>query len=161
MASNASRGAAAKARTKKWLIAQGYQVADLERVHWIFTSKGRLPTKRDQFASDLLAVSALEDVAPVGPTASIWFVQVKSGKSAIGGTFPDARRKFAEFSFPPSAAQVVIAWAPRARHPRIVDCTVPRLASGRTSDGSNSVVRGPAGSAPLGEETATRPTRQR
>lgn len=126
MASNASRGAAAKARTKKWLQAHGYQVADLERVHWIFTPKGPLPTKRDQFGADLLAVPMTDrgawlGLGGVGPS-DVVFVQVKSGKSAIGGTFPDARRKFAEFSFPRTTAQVVIAWPPRARVPRIVVC---------------------------------------
>ena len=98
-------------------------MADLERVHWIFTSKGRIPTKKDQMASDLLAV-ATPAVNPyavtTGRDARVLFVQVKSGKSAIGGTFPDARRKFAAFSFPGCTLQVVIAWAPRARHPRIV-----------------------------------------
>ena len=112
MASNASRGAAAKGRAKKWLIAQGFQVADLERVHWIFTPRGRLPTKRDQFGSDLLAMNGI----------TIIFVQVKSGKSAIGGTFPAARRAFAEFTFPPGVRRWVLAWPPRARAPRIVDC---------------------------------------
>ena len=103
MASNAERGARAKSRTKKWLEAQGYQVADLERVYWIFTPKGRLPTKKDQFASDLLAVrDPLVRVPPyrvfhqemIG-VADVVFVQVKSGKSASGGTFPAARRAFA------------------------------------------------------------------
>lgn len=56
MASNASRGAAAKARTKKFLQARGYQVADMEKVFYIFTPKGRIPTKRDQLGADLLAV---------------------------------------------------------------------------------------------------------
>lgn len=112
MPSNASRGAAAKARTKRWLMAAGYQVADLEKVHWIFTPKGRIPKKNDQFASDLLAVN----------DRFVLFIQVKSGKSAIGGTFPAARREFAKFTFPPTSKQYVIAWPPRARAPRIVEC---------------------------------------
>ena len=121
MSSNAAKGARAKARTKAWLIAQGYQVADLEKVYWIVTAKGRLPVKRDQLGSDLLAmITPGTFVSRAMPIASVCFVQVKSGKSAIGGRFPDARRKFAEFSFPRSTAQVVIAWPPRARTPRIV-----------------------------------------
>lgn len=116
MASNASRGARAKSRTKAWLIAQGYQVADLEQVYWIFTPAGRVPRKRDQFASDLLAVNG----------AHVVFVQVKSGESARGGTFPAARREFAKFVFPPASRQFVIAWPTRARVPRLVNCTVSK-----------------------------------
>jgi hypothetical protein len=110
MASNASRGAAAKGRTKKYLIAHGYEVADLEVVRWIVTRGQRIPVKRDQLGSDLLAVNEAE----------IIFVQVKSGKAAVGGTFPQARRVFAETTIPPAAQQWIIAWPPRARVPRIV-----------------------------------------
>lgn len=115
MPSNASRGAQAKSRTKKWLIAKGYQVGNLEEVRWVFKPDGggRIPVKRDQFGSDLLAVSAREIV----------FVQVKSGASAATGRFPEARRRFADFRFPPNSKQWVVAWAPRAREPRIVDMT--------------------------------------
>ena len=113
MSSNAARGARAKARTKQWLIARGYQVGDLEVVRWIVKPGGdRIPVKRDQFGSDLIAVSA-DDVL---------FVQVKSGESARGGTFPDARRKFQAFTFPTTTKQIVIAWPPRARVPRVVQC---------------------------------------
>ena len=108
--SNAAKGAYYKGKTKLWLQAQGYQVADLEVVRWIFVKGGRLPVKRDQFGADLLAVNATE----------IRFVQVKSGEAARGGTFPAARRTFGEFVFPPSAPCCVIAWPPRARTPRIV-----------------------------------------
>lgn len=111
MATNVSRGAAAKGRTKRYLIERGYQVADLEVVRYIFGKGGRMPVKRDQFGSDLLAVS---DVAVV-------FVQVKSGESARGGTFPDARREFAKFTFPTGAVRRIIAWPPRARQPRVID----------------------------------------
>lgn len=116
MASNASRGALAKARTKKWLVARGYQVGNLEEVRWIFrpgSEGGRMPVKRDQFGSDLLAVSAKEIV----------FVQVKSGEAARTGKFPEARRKFSEFTFPSGAKQWVVAWPPRSRDPRVVDMT--------------------------------------
>ena len=111
MATNVSRGAAAKGRTKKYLIERGWQVADLEVVRYIFGKGGRVPVKRDQFGSDLLAVNDLEVV----------FVQVKSGKTAAGGTFPDARREFAKFTFPAGAVRRIIAWPPRARHPRVID----------------------------------------
>lgn len=110
---NATRGAYFKARTRKYLQKHGYQVAALEVVHWIFTPKGRLPTKRDQFGSDILAMNGTEVV----------FVQVKGGEAARTGYFPDARRKFEEFTFPPGTKQWVVAWAPRAREPRILDMT--------------------------------------
>ncbi|CAB4187287.1 hypothetical protein UFOVP1601_17 [uncultured Caudovirales phage] len=110
MATNVSRGAAAKGRTKKYLQAQGYQVADLEVVRYIFGKGGRMPVKRDQFGSDLLAVNEREVV----------FVQVKSGKSAAGGSFPDARREFAKHVFPHFATLLIVAWPPRARQPRLV-----------------------------------------
>lgn len=112
MASNVSRGARAKARTKAWLIARGYQVADLEKVYWLFKAGARIPIKKDQLGCDLLAVSA----------GNVLFIQVKSGRAAIGGTFPDARRTFAQFTFPAFTKQLVIAWPPRARVPRIVRC---------------------------------------
>lgn len=120
MPSNAERGARAKGRTKTWLESFGYQVADLEKVYWVMTPKGRLPTKRDQFASDLLAVKRHGFDGIAGDEYGVLFVQVKSGQSARGGTFPNARRKFAEYSWPGCTTQVVIAWPPRARQPRIV-----------------------------------------
>lgn len=113
MASNSSRGAYYKKRTKAWLIAKGYQVAALEVVRWVYRpGRPPMPVKRDQFGSDLLAMNAIE----------ILFVQVKGGKAAIGGTFPDARRKFAEHVFPPGARRIVVGWPPRARRPRVVEC---------------------------------------
>jgi hypothetical protein len=111
VASNASRGAAAKGRTKAWLLERGYQVADLEVVRWMFGPGGRVPVKRDQFGSDLLAMSATEIV----------FVQVKSGATAAGGTFPEARRAFAAVQFPIGVRRLIIAWPPRARAPRIIE----------------------------------------
>lgn len=114
MTSNAARGAYFKARSKKWLESHGYQVGDLELVRWVYPpDRDPFPTKRDQFGSDLLAVKA----------DAIVFVQVKGGKSAEGGTFPAARRAFAVFTFPPSVQCWVMAWAPRAREPRIVVCS--------------------------------------
>jgi hypothetical protein len=68
--------------------------------------------KRDQFGADLIAMN----------WRWIVFVQVKSGKSAVGGTFPEARRTFAQFVFPDYVQRWVVAWAPRARAPRVVIC---------------------------------------
>lgn len=111
MASNASRGAYYKGKAKQWLERRGYQVAFLERVQWIFRPGQRpIPIKRDQFGSDLLAVSGKR----------IIFVQVKSGETATGGSFPAARREFDKFVFPPSAQRVILAWPPKARAPRVI-----------------------------------------
>jgi hypothetical protein len=110
VASNASRGARAKGRTKVYLEARGYQVADLEIVRWIFAAGRRVPVKRDQFGSDLLAMSETE----------IIFVQVKSGTSAATGMFPDAQREFRKHRFPPKVRRLVVAWVPRAREPRLI-----------------------------------------
>lgn len=112
MASNASRGAAAKSKTKKWLEARGYQVAYLEVVRFIWRPVGPpLPVKRDQFGSDLLAMNAEQ----------IIFVQVKSGQSAEGGTFPQARREFAKHIYPSHVRRVIVAWPFRARQPRVME----------------------------------------
>lgn len=121
MPSNAARGARAKSRTKKWLEAQGYSVVDLEKVYWVMTPKGRLPIKKDQMGADLLAVFS-RDGPPLSclPPASHLWVQVKSGQSAAHGTFPAARREFTRYAVPWQDAQVVMAWPPRARQPRIV-----------------------------------------
>lgn len=108
---NARRGAYYKNRTRKWLEAAGWQVGDLERVAYV--GPDRIPVKRDQFGSDLLAVSGRRLV----------FIQVKSGK--ITGNFPEARRAFDSFRFPPFAGRLVIAWAHGASTPRIVNMAAP------------------------------------
>lgn len=114
--SNAQRGAYFKLKTKRWLIAQGYQVADLEIVKWIYRPGGKpIPVKRDQFASDLLAVCSTHLI----------FVQVKGGAQCVGkGKFGEAQRAFSAFRWPNTdvCRRWVIAWAPRARAPRIIEC---------------------------------------
>jgi hypothetical protein len=112
--SNAQRGAYYKARTKQWLERLGYQVAAMEIVRWIPRDGEKpIPVKRDQFASDLLAMNATE----------IIFVQVKSGRGATpGGTFPEAREKFEAFTFPLSVQRWIVAWPRGARTPRVVKC---------------------------------------
>lgn len=112
MASNASRGAAAKGRTRKWLTARGYSVGDLEIVRWVYKhGRPAFAVKKDQWASDLLAVGH----------DTVIFVQVKSGESARGGTFPSARREFASFTFPTMARTIILGWPPDARVPRLVE----------------------------------------
>lgn len=113
MNTNAKKGAYFKARSKRYLESKGFVVGDLELVRWIYKDgRPAFATKRDQFASDLLAVSA----------KNVIFVQSKGGVSAGGGTFPAARRKFAEYQFPPWVRCWVMAWPPRASVPRIVEC---------------------------------------
>lgn len=135
MASNAAKGARYKARTRIWLAAQGYQVAEMEVVRWVGApatdgkaGRGRFPVKRDQFASDLMGMRA----------DGIVFVQIKGGKAAAGGgTFPEAQRKFAEFVFALGARRWIVAWPPRAREPRVIDCTdlpVPQKRAAATTE---------------------------
>lgn len=112
MASNVSKGASAKAKSKKWLQARGYTVGDLEIVRWVYKSgRPAFAVKKDQWGADLLAL---------GHNVAI-FVQCKSGESARGGTFPSARREFAAFTFPAHTRQIVMGWPPQARVPRIVE----------------------------------------
>lgn len=111
MASNASRGQRAKERSKKWLERRGYTVGYLERVRFIFRGGRPIPRKQDQFASDLLALGH----------DTVLFVQVKSGDSARGGTFPAARRAFGAFRFPAACRLLIMAWPPGARVPRLVE----------------------------------------
>jgi hypothetical protein len=108
VSSAAAKGAYYKLRTKRFLEAQGYQVGFLERVLFIHTAKGRVPIKRDQFGSDLLALNATRIV----------FVQVKGGRSRHD-QLAAARRAFAAFAFPPGTEQWIVLWAPRARRPEI------------------------------------------
>ena len=110
--SNARKGSYYKARSKKWLIDHGWLVWDMEVMHWIYPpGREPFPVKHDQLASDLGAMKG----------DRIAFIQVKGGEAASGGTFPAARRAFAAFQFPSFVEQWVMAWAPRAREPRIVE----------------------------------------
>ena len=105
--SNASKGNYYKLRTKKWLEKKGYQVAFLERVMSLFTPRGIIHTKKDQFGSDLLAVSADELI----------FVQVKLNQTHNA----DALKEFAKYTFPKFTQQWIVVWTPKAREPEIVE----------------------------------------
>ena len=131
MSSNATRGAYFKAKTRKWLLTQGWQVADLEIVRWVFTPKGRLGAKRDQFGADLLAMRS----------TGLLFVQVKGGKQAAGqGQFPSAQREFQRYDWPTTAVRLaIIAWAPRAREPRIIDVPISNGPAGNTGNSAGGV----------------------
>jgi hypothetical protein len=109
MPSAVAKGQYWKTRTKKWLEAQGYQVAFLERMLWIQTAHGRCPVKRDQFASDLLAVNEHQVI----------FVQVKGGVSRKSN-LAAARGAFGQYAFPLGTQQWIVCWAPRARQPEVV-----------------------------------------
>ena len=110
MKSNAQKGSYFKTKTKKWLEAQGYQVGFLERMFMLFIKGRMIPIKRDQFGSDLLAVS--ED--------DIIFVQVKMGKDNVAS----ARKEFDKFVFPCFSQRWIVAWEPRVREPIVIK--VPR-----------------------------------
>jgi len=111
MPSNASRGSYYKKRSKKWLEAHGYQVGHLEVMRVIFTPDGPIPTKRDQWGSDLLAMRA-DEGKPI-------FVQVKSG---LKPNLAEARRKFKEHVFARDTRRVIHVWTPGAREPQVFEC---------------------------------------
>lgn len=112
---NSKRGAYYKARTRRWLETRGWQVADMEVIRWVNAGAKRFGVKRDQLASDLLAVNS----------RTVAFIQVKGGKTAGGnGQFLDAQRKFQACIFPQGTVQAIVAWSPGAKRPRII--RVPR-----------------------------------
>lgn len=113
MASNASKGAAAKGRSKRWLEKRGYVVWDMEIVRTVYRDgRPAFTVKKDQQGADLGAMCA---------SVPNLLVQCKAGKQAIGGTFPAARREFAKHPHPVGVRKVVMAWAPGARLPRIIE----------------------------------------
>ena len=101
----ANKGNYYKLRTKKWLEKKGYEVATLEKVFWIYKDGGNIPIKKDQFASDLLAVNREQVI----------FVQVKLNKKHVA----DARKQFAEHPFPDFVDKWIVVWEERAREPEI------------------------------------------
>lgn len=111
--SNVARGAAWKARTRRWLEAQGYLVADMEIVRNIWTPKGMFPQKRDQFASDVWGVC--------GRRGYLW-VQVK-GYSTHRPSLAAAKRALLEYPCPPATRKVIVVWKLRAREPDVVEVT--------------------------------------
>ena len=109
MPSSARKGAYYKGRTKRYLERLGYEVADLEISRILHTPNGLVPVKRDQFASDLLAVSGTDCV----------FVQSKGGTSPAD--ISGAVRKFAAHTFPPFVKLWIAVWKTGAHAPAIVD----------------------------------------
>jgi hypothetical protein len=110
MASNASRGAHYKARSKKYLQRQGFQVADMETLRTIWTVGGPVCVKRDAFGSDLMYLTK----------EIVVFVQVKGGLKALTTLIKDARRAFDAHAFPVHTRQELHVWRPFSRQPEIV-----------------------------------------
>lgn len=112
MPSNAQRGAAAKARSKKWALRHGYPVADMELVRVVYTPVGPMPKKKDQLGSDLLYL------APDG----VVFLQVKGGAKPTATFLRQAQQEFDEHKFPAACRLELHVWRPRARAPEIIAC---------------------------------------
>jgi hypothetical protein len=110
--SAAGTGSYYKLRSKRFLEAEGFTVALLERLQLIppKVAGGRMiPIKRDQLGSDLLAVSA----------DRIVFVQVKFGRNNVAA----GRKAFAAFPCPRPAEQWILVWTKGAREPDVIVCS--------------------------------------
>jgi len=117
MASNSSRGAHYKARSKKWCLKQGYPVAHMELVRVVRTSEGTFPTKRDQWGADLQYLTS----------AGAVLVQVKGGGKPLVTLVKEAQAAFDAHAFPASVRLEVHVWRPRARAPEIIECTTKNI----------------------------------
>ena len=102
-----SKGNYYKLRTKRWLEKKGYQVSFLERLQRIYVKGKVIFIKKDQMASDLLAVSESE----------IIFVQVKLNRNNIA----QAVKEFSKFEFPAFVGKWIVVWEVRAREPEIIE----------------------------------------
>jgi hypothetical protein len=111
MPSSSARGAHYKSRSKKWLLVQGYSVADMELVRVVHTSDGVFPTKRDQWGSDLAYFDLDAGV--------VVFVQVKGGGKPLVSLQKEAHKAFNEHHFPQHSRQELHVWRRMARAPEI------------------------------------------
>lgn len=109
---NSDRGGRGKARSKKWCLERGYPVCDMEVNRIVYTLDGMFPTKRDQWASDLLYLT---------PDGAV-FLQVKSGGKPTITLLKEAQKKFDDHAFPASVRLEVHIWRPRAKQPEIIEC---------------------------------------
>jgi hypothetical protein len=108
--SNSARGSYYRARSKKWLEAQGYTVAYLERM--LMVAPGAY-VKQDQLGADLLAVRA-------GITAGVLFVQVKMGGASWRKRgVSEAKKEFEKYPLPDNCLQVIHVWEPGAHEPLV------------------------------------------
>ena len=105
---SSKRGNYYKAKTKKWLEAQGFVVAPLERYRRFQKEGKTFHIKQDLLGADGLAIRADHDVV---------FWNSKIGRDGI----KHAKDKFDEYPFPPTAHRWVICWTPRAKAPEVID----------------------------------------
>ena len=108
MPSAVATGSYYKSKTKRWLEAQGYVVAFLERVLYLQGAHGLIPIKRDQYGADLEAKSSARTI----------YAQVKGGESARS-QLAAARAEFAKYPLAPCDEQWIVTRQPRAREPEI------------------------------------------
>ena len=118
MPSNATRGAAAKARSKRWLECQGYTVFDMEKQYVVYTLRGMVPVKRDQLAADVGFLDL--------PNDRVVLVQVKSGAKSTNILLKAAQRAFSAYAFPKTAVRLELhVWRLRARAPEVLSICRP------------------------------------
>ena len=96
-----------KQKTKKWLEVKGFQTCYLEHARMIFIKGKPVFFKKDEFASDILAVSRKQ----------IIFVQVK----LTSHNRSTAIKEFGKFQFPDFVDKWIIVWNRGARHPEIIE----------------------------------------
>lgn len=107
MATKQSKGNYYRLKTKKFLEADGYEVANAE-VKKPVPIKGRLVwIATDIFASDLIAMNGKE----------ILFVQVKANRTDIS----KAVIAFSKHKFPKTIRKIAVWWPPRAAVPEIFE----------------------------------------
>ena len=111
MASNSSRGAYYKTRSKDWLLKRGYPVADMEIVRTNHTPNGVFSTKKDQWGSDLVYMDALDVV----------FVQTKGGGKPTATLIKDAEEAFGEVKWATHSRRELHIWRPRKRAPEVIE----------------------------------------
>lgn len=104
--SNVSRGTYYRYKTKKYLIAKGYEVEYLERLQRIQKPGGKaIWIKRDIFGCDLVAMDGNE----------VLWVQIKLGEKHIA----EGRKEFWNHKFPTDAKRVIFVWERNAREPLV------------------------------------------
>jgi hypothetical protein len=105
---SSAKGSYYKGRTKKWLVADGWAVADMELYRRIGPNFG---VKSDQFGADLMAMRHT-------PSSRLAFIQVKGGQQPQWQVRA-AVREFLQHPFPEFVELWVVCWPKRARQPRV------------------------------------------